>query len=192
MGSFFPSVLWLAGRCLPHALLLLCLLAACASHLPSSAASRPCRYQRSHWLTRARSPPAYTVRATAPAAPSAVAQESEVLDELDHPCIANKISAFQTASHLYVVRSARARLLGARGTQGAALSVECAAARWPSSACPPSHTCPVCAASCNLARCCAQVLEFAPGGDLYDKLQTARQFSFDDTRVYIAQVCALP
>jgi hypothetical protein len=32
------------------------------------------------------------------------------------------------------------------------------------------------------------VLEFASGGDLYDKLQLARTFGVADTRVYIAHV----
>jgi len=63
-----------------------------------------------------------------------ILQESEVLDFVSHPAIANKIAAFQTDSHLYMI------------------------------------------------------MEFAPGGDLYDKLQHARQFPFDDARVYISQV----
>jgi len=63
-----------------------------------------------------------------------ILQESEVLDDLNSPYIANKITAFQTSSHLYILT------------------------------------------------------EFAPGGDLYDKLQAARQFSTHDARVYISQV----
>jgi len=118
-----------------------------------------------------------------------ILQESEVLDELDHPCIANKVAAFQTISHLYLV-SASAPAPAPPSPRPLPLprSKPCAGR---CRALTPVRLSPSPSSRASPFALLRKVLEFAPGGDLYDKLQTARQFPLDDARMCAAPPCTL-